>query len=50
LRLDAENKFSVASKSKFNGSIEPVQIDIGDDSHDHLVEPVELIRVAMSRQ
>ncbi len=36
--------------SRFNGKIELVQIDIGDDSHDHLVNPEELIRVAMSRQ
>jgi arylsulfatase A-like enzyme len=36
--------------SKFNGKIELVQIDVGEDSHDHLVDPQELIRVAMSRQ
>jgi hypothetical protein len=39
-----------AGKSKFNGKIDLVQIDVGDDSHDHLVDPQELIRVAMSRQ
>jgi hypothetical protein len=36
--------------SKFNGKIDLVQIDVGDDGHDHLVDPQELIRVAMSRQ
>jgi hypothetical protein len=36
--------------SKFNGKIELVQIGAGADSHDHLVDPEELIRVAMSRQ
>ena len=36
--------------SKFNGKIDLVQIDVGEDSHDHLVDPQELIRVAMSRQ
>jgi arylsulfatase A-like enzyme len=36
--------------SRFNGKIELVQIDVGEDSHDHLVDPQELIRVAMSRQ
>jgi arylsulfatase len=39
-----------AKDSKFNGKIELVQIDVGEDSHDHLVDPQELIRVAMSRQ
>ena len=39
-----------AANSKFNGKIELVQIDVGEDSHDHLVDPQELIRVAMSRQ
>jgi hypothetical protein len=36
--------------SKFNGRIHVVQIDIGDDNHDHLIDPSELVRVAMSRQ
>jgi len=36
--------------SKFNGKIDLVQIDLGDDSHDHLIDPEELIRIAMSRQ
>jgi arylsulfatase A-like enzyme len=39
-----------AGTSKFNGKIDLVQIDVGDDGHDHLVDPQELIRVAMSRQ
>jgi hypothetical protein len=39
-----------AGVSKFNGKIDLVQIDLGDDSHDHLIDPEELIRVAMSRQ
>jgi arylsulfatase A-like enzyme len=36
--------------SKFNGKIDLVQIDLGDDNHDHLINPEELIRVAMARQ
>ena len=36
--------------SKFNGKIDLVQIDLGDDSHDHLIDPAEIIRIAMSRQ
>jgi hypothetical protein len=37
-------------KSKFNARIELVQIDTGDDNHDHLVDPEDLIRVSMARQ
>jgi hypothetical protein len=36
--------------SKFNGKIDLVQIDLGDDNHDHLIDPEELIRIALSRQ
>jgi arylsulfatase A-like enzyme len=36
--------------SKFNGKIGLVQIDLGDDNHDHLIDPEDLIRIAMSRQ
>jgi hypothetical protein len=39
-----------AGASKFNGKIDLVQIDIGDDTHDHMVDPADLIRVAISRQ
>ena len=39
-----------ATTARFNGTIELIQIDVGNDSHDHLVDPEELIRVAMSRQ
>jgi arylsulfatase len=35
---------------RFNGTIELVQIDVGDDDHDHLIDPEELVRVAMARQ
>jgi arylsulfatase A-like enzyme len=34
----------------FNGEIDLVQIDIGDDDHDHLIDPQQLIHIAMSRQ
>jgi arylsulfatase A-like enzyme len=37
-------------KSKFNAKIELVQIDIGDDSHDHLIDPKDLVRISMARQ
>jgi hypothetical protein len=36
--------------SKFNGKIDLVQIDLGDDNHDHLIDPEEIIRIAFARQ
>jgi arylsulfatase len=36
--------------SRFNGKIELVQIDMGEDDNSHLIDPEELMRVAMSRQ
>lgn len=36
--------------SKFRGKIEWVQIDLGDDNHDHFLDPEERMRVAMSQQ
>jgi hypothetical protein len=36
--------------AKFNGLIRLIQIDVGEDDQDHLIDPEELIHVAMSRQ
>ncbi|MCU1541373.1 MAG: putative arylsulfatase, partial [Arthrobacter sp.] len=36
--------------SNFTGDIEWVQIDLGDDSHDHLITPEDRMRVAMAKQ
>ncbi len=36
--------------SRFTGKIHWVQIDLGDDDHDHLIDPDERLRVAMARQ
>ena len=36
--------------SRFTGRISWVQIDLGDDDHDHFIDPEERLRVAMSRQ
>jgi acyl-CoA synthetase (AMP-forming)/AMP-acid ligase II len=36
--------------NKFSGQIDWVQIDIGDDSHDHLIKPEDRLIVAMARQ
>ncbi|GAB16219.1 putative arylsulfatase [Arthrobacter globiformis NBRC 12137] len=38
------------SGSRFTGDIEWVQIDLGDDSHDHLITPEDRMRVAMAKQ
>jgi arylsulfatase A-like enzyme len=39
-------------ESRFTGSVDWVQIDLGDDAHDadHLITPEERLRVAMARQ
>jgi hypothetical protein len=39
-----------ARARKFNGRIDVVQIDIGDDDHSHLIDPSEVARIAMARQ
>ncbi|MFD4421690.1 sulfatase-like hydrolase/transferase [Agromyces sp. NPDC058484] len=36
--------------SRFTGRINWVQIDTGDDDHDHLIDPDERLRIAMARQ
>jgi arylsulfatase len=36
--------------SRFTGKIGWVQIDLGEDDHDHLIDPEERLRVAMARQ
>ncbi len=39
-----------AATSKFTGRIDWVQIDLGDDDHDHFIDPNERLRIAMARQ
>jgi arylsulfatase A-like enzyme len=36
--------------SRFTGTVNWVQLDIGDDDHDHLISPEERWQVAMARQ
>lgn len=36
--------------NKFSEEIDWVQIDSGDDSHDHLIKPEDSLTVAMARQ
>ena len=38
------------TSSRFNGKIDLAQIDLGDHSHDHLIDMQDVIRVAMARQ
>ena len=39
-----------ARTSRFTGKIHWVQIDLGDDDHDHFIDPDERLRIAMARQ
>ena len=39
-----------ASGNGFNGTIKWVQIDLGDDDHDHLISPEHKLQVAMLKQ
>jgi arylsulfatase len=39
-----------AGSSRFSGKIHWVQIDLGDDDHDHFIDPDERLRIAMARQ
>jgi len=36
--------------SRFTGTIHWVRIDLGDDDHDHFIDPEEHLRIAMARQ
>jgi len=36
--------------NSFTGTIEWVQLDVGEDSHDHLIKPEDRLRLAMARQ
>ena len=39
-----------AHTSRFTGKINWVQLDVGDDDHDHFIDPDERLRIAMARQ
>ena len=39
-----------AHTSRFTGKIHWVQLDVGDDDHDHYIDPDERLRIAMARQ
>ena len=39
-----------ARESRFSGRIHWVQLDVGDDDHDHYIDPEERMRIALARQ
>jgi arylsulfatase len=39
-----------ARTSRFTGRINWVQLDVGNDDHDHYIDPEERLRIAMARQ
>jgi arylsulfatase len=39
-----------AENPRFNGRIDVVQIEVGDDDHSHLIDPAEVARIATARQ
>ncbi|WP_431279278.1 arylsulfatase [Leifsonia poae] len=39
-----------AGENAFTGTIRYVRIDLGDDTHDHLVDPAHKLQIAMTRQ
>ena len=42
--------YPTGSANAFNGEVDVVRIDTGDDSHDHLIDPEDLMRIAMTHQ
>jgi hypothetical protein len=36
--------------SRFSGKVDWVQIDLGNDNHDHLIDPDERLKIVMARQ
>ena len=39
-----------ATGNAFTGKIEWVRLDVGDDSHDHLIRPEDRFNLAMGKQ
>jgi arylsulfatase len=38
------------STSRFSAKLHWVQLDLGDDKHDHFIDPEERLRIAMAQQ
>ena len=41
---------TTTKSSRFNGKVNWVKLEIGNDNHDHLISPEELMRVAIAMQ
>jgi len=39
-----------SSNNEFTGKIAWIRLDLGDDNHDHLIDPQHLVNIAMTRQ
>jgi hypothetical protein len=39
-----------AGDNAFTGEIKWIRLDVGTDSHDHLIDPKQLMQFAMTRQ
>ncbi|HEV3135755.1 MAG TPA: hypothetical protein VG348_13745, partial [Acidimicrobiia bacterium] len=53
LGLDTGSSVSddyTTESSNFTGTVSWVQLDVGDDGHDHLITPEQRLQVAMARQ
>ena len=50
VRHDRDCRLHRRHGSRFTGKINWVQLDVGDDDHDHFIDPEERLRVAMARQ
>jgi arylsulfatase len=42
--------YAIGAANAFTGDIKWARIDLGDDSHDHLIDPADIYKVAMIRQ
>ena len=49
-RLTGQRRLHARGRASFTGTVNWVQLDVGDDDHDHLITPEERIKVAMARQ
>jgi arylsulfatase len=44
------DEYPRGNDNAFTGTIKWIQLEVGDDSHDHLIDPKDFVRVAMARQ
>jgi hypothetical protein len=41
---------ATVTDNKSSGEVDWVQIDLGDDNHDHMIKPEDRMNLAMARQ